>query len=714
MSEKSVTQIRISSQPKKGAYCISKLPASELRTYLEKQLGLATVASFSPELPESYNQGCSAQYGTAFQRYLSLACGEPVREELKEEDIFFLAVVAYTFKHTRPLRDLDAQLNQLSDRYYWLYLAASPYFYSTMEIEMFRRRVSQALPLTNLAEVKLAYHQERRSNILERTQYTCHSDSEARFFENSIAKGDSKSKPSPYITTNLNAPNEALLHYESSTLHLCKLILEMGGVIAGGFVNSLLNPVYQATLNDSYNPSSLPPAFHDPSSNFARVEIRKKQCFKKDPLTDYSADTPREEELKAFLDREVKDFDREESVFVPKQFWSDSFGACALKYRKAGDIDVFVIGPDYLATSRKIVANLLSQAGPHRLKMVYCSEWCTSFAWQDLVKIQIIKRAYSSVEEILAGFDLNSCRAALTLDERGQWKYLAPRAYIDAVQYGINVVVPCWQSETYNTRLYKYYAKGYEAYLPGEILTRFELRSKFATEKAPLGTLAELIKYRNSKYLWLRKDLSDYTSDSLYFLLDYRGEGSEIKLAVDERRKLILEGKLEPQVGDLCYHVNCVLKECLKYYHRKETRFTVFCLLDYVSSRFWRVTEPGSQFTGSFNPTNTDYLLSLRNAATAATPIGNYDTKELMEVYISISECARKKLSFKGEEFSAPPFEPEPLRPKDRLSRAEITIEVIEGSDDEEEQNEKVEASSVSEALNIVIEEGKLQADEVD
>jgi hypothetical protein len=77
------------------------------------------------------------------------------------------------------------------------------------------------------------------------------------------------------------------------------------------------------------------------------------------------------------------------------------------------------------------------------------------------VKIQIILRAFPSVSVLLHGFDVPACSVAYD----GRRTYLTTLAAYAHV-FGVNAVNPAYRSTTYETRLEKYFERGFALALP--------------------------------------------------------------------------------------------------------------------------------------------------------------------------------------------------------------------------------------------------------
>ena len=556
---------------------VSSLKDSEFKRYLQYIID----ETKHIKLPKGYNRNCTSEYMNGFKNYLDLCLNRPINN-LTESDVFYIAVVAYKY-NTEPLVYCDLQNSKsLSDTYYWFYLAHTKYFRNIMEIEMYRRRIISNLELVDLSTVSLEYCKEDKDNIIK-PGVISYSEVHRVLGENTI-------------NTNLNMPMETILHYESGIKQLIDKILKAGGTIAGGFVNNLINPVYKVYSRSNFCTS--------PINNNIELAIPQKLAnftIKRSDYIKYSKDPDIVEDsklLEHFNNMNLSE--TPETVCLAKQnFYKDNFGQLfALELVSSRDMDVFVIGEDYLEKVRKIIDAIYFN-GTNYISNIHHTESSISFTFYNMIKVQIIKRAYKDVEEILGGFDLNPSKAALISDAEGKWKIVAPRAYIDAVTYGVNVVVPCWQSETFNSRLSKYKKKGYDIYLPGNIIERFKLNERRDTQAK--SNLTELITFVGDPHKWNMRDLSDYDSKSLEYLVKYRGVVTDL-LGIEQRAPLILSGERNPNLSDLFYAYNQTTKLYSNY------SFERYELLIKISSIFWRITDPSTQLTGSFNPTKLDYL----------------------------------------------------------------------------------------------------------
>lgn len=569
------------------------LKDSEFKQYLNYLLN----GKEEVELPEEYNKEFEEEYLEGFRNYLELSLNNPPTN-LKERQIFFMAVVAYKYRTPHPLIYYDKHVtNTLSDTYYWLYLAHTKHFYSVMEVEMYRRRITTSLDLVDLSTVEMKFFNETQDNIIKSCVVPGRITEDYRFIDPLLNIESRVYVEKLNVNTNLNMPLETILHYYEGLDSLVDKILRAGGIIAGGFVNNLINPIYRAHERDI----NILTCFQ---RNYPIRGEYKTAKFLAKVRQSYLQGIEGDFENKEVADHYLNLISGvEEDIYLSKQnFCKDNMGQLFnLELIKSNDIDVFVTGEDYLEKVRKIVDNIYF-AKKFYISKIHYTESSISFVFGSVIKIQIIKRAYTNLEEILGGFDLNPSRVALTLDEEGKWKFVAPQAYIDAVQYGVNVVVPCWQSETFNSRLSKYRKKGFNIYLPGKIINRFNVLNKI--DHNSKGNLVELITHIGNPHKWNMRDLSDYESSSLEYLAKVRGIVSDF-VGIDKRAPEIILGKKDPNMNDLVYLINTLFDG---YSYNELRLYSGYELLIKILPTFWRTTNPSTQLTGSFNPTRLNYL----------------------------------------------------------------------------------------------------------
>jgi hypothetical protein len=464
---------------------------------------------------------------------------------LSEKDIYFLAVVAYIYDDLAPLRILNNQLKTLTDKYYWLYLAEEDnLFRPTMEIEMYIRGTSTKAPqVLSLDNTQLSYEDYGKWSILPNKgsnfRPVVFDDGKKRLFPIDFEYTPKIMETghhydwgfNMFVNAHAGIPNTILDNYNPRLKTILDTILKLGGVIAGGFVNSLLNPAYARIAlykkiinfnfktgrnhlkflkfyrkkleprrgqqshfieedNDSYIKHSDIPDFYEcvkmynakkyflekASRNFSK-KYEDTSKTSKDTSKPFLENPPDYDILFSEYQRKRKDYDLNAKLeqlkyhLLPMK-WGFEEELYQLVYQFSHDVDIFVTGDDYLEKSNKIIQYLLNLSDDC-MSNVVMGEYVTTFSFgKALPHFQIIKKGYRNIQEVLCSSDLDSSRAALYL-EGGQQKYVFLESYVNAVKYGLNLVVPNRQSKTYNYRLAKYYNRGFQVYFPGNIAKRF-------------------------------------------------------------------------------------------------------------------------------------------------------------------------------------------------------------------------------------------------
>lgn len=623
-------------------YSLSSFSEGKFKNFLT-----SSTKEVSLVYPEWLNSKQRDKYTSGLKNYLHAAQNSLVNQNtLTEEDYYYMAVVAYNYQDTTPLLRLDKN-PKFSDKYYWLYLSHDDIFYPTMEVEMYRRRTITSIPLLNLKDRPLQYIEGNKQNML--MQYfvkEIETFPHRRIF---YAKGyflpiyakASKENDCYLMNTNLGNIDKNLDNYSITTVNLCKAILKVGGIIAGGFANSIVNPVYGIHLLEPnimlYNRinENEDEAFNTHEGNFGLLSgscslKQERNHFGGSTITisgfydccrvyfaRYSDRAHIEKEIIAILDEDKElyaYYDLESELERLKDHILIKDGNLyQIVPHYTGDVDIFLTGDDYLIKN-EIIINILLNATNNSSSQVQISEFATTFTVDKYTpKFQVIKRVYSKVEEILAGFDLDASRVALIFSQ-GEKEVVFLESYANAVEMGINPVVPSRQSETFNLRLVKYYSKGFRVYLPGNVLTRFKLTEW--KDESKNHTCNELIAQRGAIFhKWKQLPWSDYEDKEDKELLNE--ELSEYIAEMKRRAKDIKHGIILPEMKDTLRLAKFVVKlaNCnLASFTDRDDKFLHFRslyrgIVRYITSLFWRYSDPGSQFTGSFNPTQLDYFL---------------------------------------------------------------------------------------------------------
>jgi hypothetical protein len=655
--------------------------------------------------------------------------------ELTESDFYAIAVVAYCYHDLTPLLNLSAKNRSPSDKYYWLYLAGSPdFFYSTMEIEMFRRRTSNDVKKYTFSDGKTKYALfdlgiNSKRDVPRAIEYVS-----TRSRMGAIDPGYdipaflSISGTIPDYQLNRLLPDslERMISlYRSDRLAtIIKNIIAAGGTIAGGFVNSLVNPSYMVfnipppkLVLDDEDPDETLDSYDEEGDNFKKYNffsIRTSNStnsgpnnskdvikdfwniarafYSRDYLNDIEAKgtgDPAQVEYLRRLRKKLAKFDLKRALAKNKDVLFAKDGHLyRIFYQLSPDIDIFFSGEDYQSKFNRVTDILLSEFTDR--SVVHHTEFSITFdRFVDpllKLKIQLIKRKYNSNTEVLAGFDLDSSRVSLRLVD-GKLDAIAPEAYINSVECGVNIMVPCRQSETFAKRLKKYESRGFELFLPGDIRTRFDmtvhLYSKIRNidnlmsdytvefwrpEETGDGDDAIRVPPYLQDYVEIFDDVDsipgwdsirgEYTGDgyelneadfSITNLLVYHNHDLDLKKRcyVSMLREIaIADGKITIQKRDVLFMAFVIEKLITKHLKLSQTRTRMRIrsaradddseesdddseesdddsegqqlvaelkditsqVYDLVGSRFWNLTDPMTQFTGSFNPTQHDYL----------------------------------------------------------------------------------------------------------
>jgi hypothetical protein len=494
------------------------------------------------EIPfPNYFQRNRDEYSKAFLTCITISLEEEINFSLlTEEDIFYIAVVAYIYGDLTLLQGLRKYITTLSDDYFWIFLAEERYFfYSIMEVEIYRRRVSLDLSLIILTNYSFEYKSPRKESLLS---LNFNKEEISRKENLSLNSGEEKSLLSESSLNNNNVNSRLfpldryqlslndyflsgmvegyylnlvtknylanVIHYGVWFRYLLDEITKAGGIIAGGFVNSLVNPTYflfklelpnpnfsesnyiesqiQSYLNKENKDSKIPKDLYD----CARAYYAK--CRNGVKLDFY---------VKAILDADAKSYKHynvAEGLRKYSRYLRVIDGTLyLLEFQQSTDLDIFVTEDDFSNKIKRIYKTLHSN-GYIRVKTMEHKIHVTNVIFNNLdIKLQIIKRKYSDVKEILAGFDLNSSRVALLDNEQ----ILATRSYIDAVEFGINIISPSCQSTTFNNRIVKYSNRGFTPYLVGDILTKFKLLDINDFDVNNSYSISELLLYRKTGYL---------------------------------------------------------------------------------------------------------------------------------------------------------------------------------------------------------------------
>ncbi len=297
------------------------------------------------------------------------------------------------------------------------------------------------------------------------------------------------------------------------------------------------------------------------------------------------------------------------------------------RYHMDGDIDIFIHGLDQEQANIKL----------RELVRVFKKFTGERYIWRNanvvnIGKFQIILRCYTSISEILHGFDIPSC--AVGFDGESIWM---TEMALFTYKSGFNVIDLTRRSTSYESRLNKYLHRGFGIIFPDLNLSKltpdcpiskfmkmtfikfdecptklicnfntFDHVSDYAGEYNQTYKLYYLNLYRILKneppIYFIGKDIDNcnlivdkHIIDMVYQVLNY-----EFKQEVFRRRKMLryiprytFAQMLEMSTDEFSSCIKqqmTILLEKIERYQKNIPPIT------------WRVDNPGSQLVGSFNP----------------------------------------------------------------------------------------------------------------
>ena len=298
-----------------------------------------------------------------------------------------------------------------------------------------------------------------------------------------------------------------------------------------------------------------------------------------------------------------------------------------------GDIDIFLYGLDVDSANKKVEdiikrlqltmnIQFLVIKNENAINIVYGFPKRT---------IQIVLRIYKNIREILSGFDLDSCTFAY--DGNNVWTI--PRGH-RAICYQLNIMDPGRQSTTYEFRSIKYASRGFAIGIPG--LRRHKINPHIYFKKS--SRLCGLAKLLNMAVKFQSKKLyNEYNNSNRYTRQLYKYQLHKIinryeivEKELKEKRYIsdynstfipygpfwrisiiwnMFEKNKDGYLKGNQYGTN-ITNEPLKYtYYRITTNEELQENIPNIISHKWKIRDPGTQLTGSFQPTYDDWYESV-------------------------------------------------------------------------------------------------------
>lgn len=269
----------------------------------------------------------------------------------------------------------------------------------------------------------------------------------------------------------------------------------------------------------------------------------------------------------------------------------------------SNDIDLFITSedPDSIKKSIMYVYEKMTQLGlVHILRTKHAITFSIDKSF--IPSIQIILRAYDSLEHALLGFDIDSCCIGF------DGKLICSQRFLRAIKYGYNLVDTTRLSTTYELRLMKYYVRGFDIAMTDpsisaqtdkilELIKRHEGLVSFSILRG-IYKLSYLLIQHHKLYPRIKKvaRLSDYSISSFQMIISQLSNGIE---KMDFVYGNDLEKVLFGNVSDM---------SALNGYRYRRARNNISKQANIPPLQIMRknVTKQGDNddelFTGSFNP----------------------------------------------------------------------------------------------------------------
>jgi hypothetical protein len=213
-------------------------------------------------------------------------------------------------------------------------------------------------------------------------------------------------------------------------------------------------------------------------------------------------------------------------------------------------------------------------------------------------QIQIINRVYTSIQQVLLGFDLDSSSCAYAWVE-GERKFVCIDRYVRARTYSLNIVNPFRRSLTYEKRLLKYQKRGYGILIPGGMTRLMECFN--AQMRELIGDadrfLKQLVFPPDQQYL--RSDIELLFANPMMHKPSYAVEISDYGIVNPEWMK----ARSDPRKR------NSLQRTRLAWaIHYDEEVDLLSALRERGFFEQTEIIDPGKQLKGSFHPINDEFF----------------------------------------------------------------------------------------------------------
>jgi hypothetical protein len=142
-----------------------------------------------------------------------------------------------------------------------------------------------------------------------------------------------------------------------------------------------------------------------------------------------------------------------------------------VRFTRESDYDLVLFGVDQ-ETANRVAWDLIHYPGAQvsaitgNALTVMISETGEEVG-DDVVKVQLLLRIYDTMQDLFDGFDIDACKICLTVDRDGEYQLRAAPEWVVAMRHmTVWLDINKWsKSSVY--RIYKYYVKGFDIFIPG-------------------------------------------------------------------------------------------------------------------------------------------------------------------------------------------------------------------------------------------------------
>jgi hypothetical protein len=468
---------------------LNDFPLGKFEKLLRKNLNKVSrdrkSADLRLEVPKYISDEYRDYYLKGLDGYLKCCCRFKLNvNALSADDVFALALVAREYGDVSPLLRLLKHVKVLDDKYYWLYLAEEPtLFFSAVEMEGYRRRIITSLDLFDLS---------RNNGLIQKELDLGHV-----FLINKNPSSLSPELDSQYLEQNPTSKWKEV-PFTKEDNKLIEEILRLGFVIAG--------PVVDCCINRRYTYVKLPDLAIQQIVTACQISGNRNLDFKAF-FVEYLGDSLSNEESKdlaIYLRALIEDIENrtgrlyldEELIMPMVKDPTRDFDVLRAKFKDIVAVDD--TGIKLRMLKLPITVDVYTTVGPEpvleildylrRLAPEYVTEENLRELGQEIkidpqvsclavrvrpsnLTFRFIKMRYASLSDIAASQDLDCNRAILRL-RKGNLQFVAPQAYIDAVDYNICLLNPCNDSTSYFRELCESTFQGYSNYVTPGIMAR--------------------------------------------------------------------------------------------------------------------------------------------------------------------------------------------------------------------------------------------------